>query len=352
MTGFDSSHYVPVLKLKDGEKRALPRLPTHIRARVTPLFEVVERQKDKRDMQTHLDRAFHGLGDAVGSRRYFLDCREIETEGPDDVSEAFRRATAVGVAFTPVTGITRSSEVQLVAVRSRVGSIAIRLTRDEFESGIIPDDLPRFVTMHGLSLETTDLIIDLGDVCDMISKGVQDLALAFLSDVPAHQRWHTLTVVSSAFPFRGPSARSHDLPDRTDWLAWRDGLRCNRTIARVPTFGDAGIQHPRGVEGFDFRVMPLSATIRYSQRENWLRMKGADIKDGSGAAQYRDLATSLVYGKLAEYYCGPEHCAGCRDVKNAADGEGRYGSLSPWRRIGAIHHMALTVEQLDELGAA
>lgn len=347
---FDAKHYVPVLKLKQGEKKALPLLSPTVRARITPLFEVVARKKEKKDIVAHLDTAFAGLDEAVGSQRYFLDCREIESDGPEAAEDAFRRATDLGVSFTPVTGITRLVDVQ-AALKSRTSGLAIRLTRDEFEAGIIRNDLPTFVATHGLSFEVVDLIVDLGAVDDMITPGVQALAAAFLADIPSPTRWHTLTLSASAFPRGGLESRSHDLVDRTDWLSWRDGVRADTSLERIPTFSDSGIQHPRGVEGFDPRVMPLPAQIRYSAHEQWLRIKGVDTKDESGKKQFPELATNLVYGQLSKHFFKGTHCAGCKGVKSAADGDEGYGAPGVWRRLGTIHHITLTLEQIDALAA-
>lgn len=348
---FDSKHYVPILKLKQGEKKALSLLAPAMRSRITPLFEVVIRKAEERNLNAHLTEAFNGLAEAVGTQRFLLDCREIESEGPDAVADAFQRAADLGLSFTPVTGITRPADVQAVALKARVGSLALRLTREEFENGIIADALPTFIVTHGLPFEAVDLIVDLGPVDEMVALGVHALATSFLADIPSPNRWHTLTLSASAFPRVGLESRSSDLVDRTDWTAWRDAIRSETTLARIPTFSDSGIQHPRGVEGFNFRVMPLPAQIRYTTPEQWLRIKGVDTKDGSGPRQFAELATNLVYGQLSHHFCKAEHCAGCKGVKAAADGKKGYGQSAVWRRLGTIHHITMTIEQIDALAA-
>ena len=90
---FDEKHYVPVLKLKRGEKSALSLLSSKVRARITPLFEIVERKKDEKDITAHLNTSFARLSDAVGTHRYFLDCREIESEGPEPEAPLVREAS-------------------------------------------------------------------------------------------------------------------------------------------------------------------------------------------------------------------------------------------------------------------
>lgn len=107
---FDAHHYVPVLKVKPAEKMALRLLTDAVRAKVTPLLEIVER-KDKK-LGKHLDNAFKGLSDAVqGFRRCFLDAREIAKDGPFAAEEVFGRAANSGIVFTPVTGISREADV-------------------------------------------------------------------------------------------------------------------------------------------------------------------------------------------------------------------------------------------------
>ena len=43
---FDGHHYVPVLKVKRGEKAALLAVQSSLRSRITPLLEIVERSRE------------------------------------------------------------------------------------------------------------------------------------------------------------------------------------------------------------------------------------------------------------------------------------------------------------------
>jgi len=216
---FDETHYVPVLKLKGGEKEALPLLSPTVRARIIPLFEVVERDKEKKATPTeHIDTAFKKFKPAVEHlRRYFLDCREVAPDGPETVEDVFRRAADLGTPFVPVTGITRSVDVQ-AALANRTSGLALRLTREEYESGVVQSELLPFVKIHDVPREVIDLIIDLGAVDDMVLSGVQELATVFLNDIPDPTSWRTLTMSASAFPpgMGGLESRSHDLIDRLD----------------------------------------------------------------------------------------------------------------------------------------
>ena len=347
---FGSDHYVPVLKVKRAEKAALRLLSTSIRAKVTPLLEIVERTDKALD--AHLDTAFNGLAVAVsGFNRCFIDTREIKPDGHAGAEAVFQRAAACGVVFTPVTGISRTADVA-AAKGHRTHGLALRLQRDEFEAGGLGARISAFMAEHGLAPGDTDLIVDLGAVDNMISVGVERLAAAFLGVVPDHTIWKTLTVSASAFPLSmGVVNRDgHLLAERADWRAWRNGQFASRNrLLRLPTYSDCAIQHPKGVEHFDPIKMKGSACIRYTAGDTWLLIKGKSTRVTLPSLQFPSLATQFVYGHLRSHYKGANHCSGCSSIKAAADGAKGLGSLEVWRRLGTIHHITTVVEELGSL---
>ncbi len=353
---FGSNFYIPVLKVKRGEKRALQLLAPGVQSRMLPLLEIIERRTPRGGtappIARHLQTAFVNLDLAVSPfPKYFLDCRELEPDGETAAHDVFARAAALPTPFTPVTGITRSFDTA-AAMSYRHHGLAVRLTREEFEAGILPKGLPAFMAKHSLVHEETDLIVDLGAVDDMIAAGIETLTDAFLADVPDRPNWRTLTVTGCAFPqsMGGVSAGSADLVDRAEWLAWRDALHANRKqLDRLPTFSDCAIQHPTGVEGFDPRIMPVSASIRITQRDQWLLVKGVSTRNIAASVQFPGLARQLVYGNLASYFAGAGHCAGCAQMADAANGTPKLGTAEIWRRLGTIHHITRAVETIAGL---
>ncbi len=350
---FDSHHYVPVLKVKRGEKSALRSISVNAQQYITPLLEIVERQADKSStVDAHLNTAFKDLADSVRPySRTFLDAREIAPDGPAAAAEVFRRATADGIIFAPVTGITRSVDIE-AALNHRTHGLVLRLTRKEFEVGGLAERLLAFMSRHSLAPEEIDLIVDLGSVDEMVTDGVVALTNAFLADVPDQTLWRTFTVSACAFPssMGGVDRHSHKFFERADWLAWRNNLYSLRdTLPRLPTFSDCVIQHPRGVEGFNPRMMQVSASVRYTLFDRWLLFKGESTRITPPSTQFPDLATLLIYGHLQPNFAGQDHCDGCASMKASADGASGLGSAEVWRRLGTIHHITTAVEQLDLL---
>lgn len=349
---FDAKHYVPVLKIKRGEKKALRHVAASLRSRITPLLEVVERLPDKSaSSDAHIDTAFKGLADSVRTyARCFLDVREIAPDGPEAAASVFNRAAAAGIGFTPVTGISRTVDVE-PALAHRDHGLALRVTRAEFENGNLTGNIDDFLASHALAPGDVDLIMDLGPVEDLIVDGIRALTEALMADVPHHQYWRTFTLSACAFPVSmGVVDRhSHDLVERADWVSWRELHAQRHELQRLPSFSDGAIQHPIGVEGFDPRIMQVSASVRYTLDSQWLLIKGESTRSIPPSTQFPELATRLVYGHLKSYFAGPTHCEGCRGIKASADGASGLGSAEAWRRLGTIHHISVTTRALEAL---
>jgi len=348
---FAPHHYVPILKVKQGEKAALGSVADVFVPQITPLLEIVERT-DGKPIDKHIETAFKGLHNAANRYpRCFIDTAAIAPDGPSAARAVFSRAKEAGMLFTPVTGVARTADVEPALEHTDHG-IALRLTRTEFESGQLATAIPAFLTAHALAPGEVDLVVDLGAVEEMIVDGVAALTSAFLADVPDHHAWRTFTVSASAFPVSmgGVDRHSHELVERADWLAWRDHWHSVRhSLVRLPTYSDYAIQHPLGVEGFDFRYMQVSAAIRYTKAEHWLLVKGESTRSVLPSAQFPQLATRLVYGHLQEHFAGATHCRGCQAIKAAADGADGYGSAGAWRRIGTVHHLTEVMHGLQNL---
>ena len=349
---FGPHHYVPTLKVKRGEKAALSAIAPELRPRITPLLEIVERNPAKTPtIEKHLNTAFQKLADAARLyERCFLDTQEIAPDGPEAAVEVFRRATAASIAFIPVTGLSRTVDLA-AAVSYCTHGLALRLTRKEFEQGQIRG-LASFIGKIGLRPEQIDLIVDLGEVSRLVEDGVTALTSAFLADVPDHGRWRSLTVTACAFPLSmaGVARNSSANVDRAEWMAWRNGLHASRhKLSRLPTFGDSTIQHPRGVEGFDPRIMQVSAAVRLTCPGQWLLIKGQSTRTKPPSQQFPELARKLVYGSMRPRFAGASHCKGCRGMKAAADGAPNLGSAETWRRLGTIHHVTSVMDGLAAL---
>jgi hypothetical protein len=350
-------HYVPVLKVKTNEKLALQNLDDTLCRKVIPLLDVVERVPPKgkskgKSIQQHLDTTFKNLAESTSRfPRCLIDTREIAPDGSAAALEVFQRALSAGIVFTPVTGISRTVDVD-AATSFRTNGIGLRLTIQDLESGKLPQKLLRFLTSYNLTHKEIDIILDIGAADSMVSEGIGEVTNAFLRTVPDLTKWRSLIVSACAFPkslgiIKGNSAGT---VERSGWVSWCENLFANRkTLSRLPTFSDFGIQHPSGVEGVDFTMMQGSAAIRYALSRDWLLIKGSGTKKKKSTLQYPILASQLTKGIYRSYFKGPQHCLGCLGALACANGAPRFGSTGKWRYLGTVHHITTALEELASL---
>src|SRR5262249_40842238 len=160
--------------VKRGEKAALSLVAPSLRSRMTPLLEIVERKPDK-PLKAHLETAFKGLSESARLySRCFLDARELAQDGRTAAADVFRRAANQGFPFTPVTGISRTVDVK-PALEHATKGIALRITKDDFETGNLRNMTETFMNQHGLEPDQVDLIVDLGSVENLIADGIARL---------------------------------------------------------------------------------------------------------------------------------------------------------------------------------
>lgn len=343
---FGPDHYVPVLKIKRGEKGALADLGATHPGAFTPLLEVVARKSDK-TLSRHLDTTFEKLSRSVAKLgRCFLDTRDLAADGESASLTVFKRARAEGIGFVPVVGVTRTVG-NTAALEHRENGVALRITRKEMESGGLAHDIHDFLQANALSQRAVDLIMDMGDVSQMISVGVSALADAFLREIPDHAKWRTFTLSGCAFPssMGVVGKNSHRLWERSEWVCWK-GLYAQRAgLSRLPTFGDYAIQHPKGVEDFNPTTMAVSASSRYATGDHWLLVKGESAKIKRPGIQFPKIAESIMTNQHGNYYKGAHHCTGCKMIYDAANNAPGIGSAEKWRLLGTIHHLSTVLQE-------
>ncbi len=351
-------HYVPVLFWKRAEQAALRSLAAGTKAAMTPLLQITPIPIDQKTGAPRTTLPKYGaecvnqLVDSWGvDDDFFLDCERIagaSLHGKTGADLVFDGASAASLPFVPTIGPQSQPATIAAALRNRQRGVALRLSTQSLGSPSAGAGVLQFAKAHGLSPSTTDIVVDLGALSNQDQFVVFAVAVAVLARVPNIASWRTLTIVASSFPASTSAVASSTVAmiDRAEWLAWQTLRAPPVAVSRLPTFGDFGIQHPAGVEGFDPQTMQVSANIRYTTGNQWMIMKGVGSKKTPLATQYPKLARALTQ---STHFAGSGHCDGCDDILSCAGGAGGFGSPTPWRRIGTAHHIETAATQLGQL---
>ena len=199
------------------------------------------------------------------------------------------------------------------------------------------------MTSMGIGPDSVDLLIDMGPLIPLHEATYILVARTVLPSIPTPGAWRSLTLAGSAFPAdaRDFAQNSVGTTPRTEWRVWSAIAAIRSQLPRMPTFGDYAISHPEYAD-LDFRIIKMSAQLRYTHEVEWLIVRGRTIRRGE-PSQYPDLARALV--RLPQY-CGAAFSWGDRYIQDCANGTDGPGSATTWRQVGTNHHLTYVVRQI------
>lgn len=345
---FDHKHYVPILKGKQGEYRALQLLDSSAKDRLTPLIEVMlptkaaaDPQKGVKDLATTLKKSWEL------ARPLFLDLALMPGGGTRVATRLFREIRAKGLQAIPVTDLVRSPEYQATIAQLATEDgrgVCLRLHDEDFEdSAALLNHVEELLGRLRIAPDNVDIVIDLLEIIPSHLARLTALSRTNLETLPNLDGWRSLVLASTAFPqsMAGLPAYQASTRARADWALWRGLIRAVHRPRRLPTFGDYAIQHHELVE-YDPITMKMSPNIRYTCDDAWLILRGKSVKS-KGWEQVYGLARDLV--QRTEFR-GAGHCWGCDYIFRTAQQKEKTGGATLWRRVGTVHHLTTVTEQL------
>lgn len=193
------------------------------------------------------------------------------------------------------------------------------------------DHVARLLEAIGVNnLATTDLILDLGDVGPDVGRATL-VARSVLAQTPRAAEWRRFVLAAASFPenLSELSAATTSRLPRVEWHLWQRLRRRGVSTRRDIVFGDYAIAHPIPTE-LDPRTMRMSASIRYTIPDEWLILKGRNVRE-HGFDQYFELSRQLV--QLPDY-SGEEFSWADRWIMRCAQREiGPGNAGGRWERI-------------------
>jgi len=361
-TSFDHRHYVPCLRWKQGEYKAVSLLSAPARDLITPLIEVPEKgydfetQSDKKTIDEHLAPFAKRVRTTWQQRPCFVDLKLISPEermdsGIHPVKYVFEELNAQGCAAIPVTAPDRDllyqRAVRQAATRDKRG-LCVRVGLEEAAKPDFKSTIGTLIGEH-IAVEECDLILDLGAPNFIPLDGFAELVGAVVDRLPFLARWRTFAVIGTAFPPTMAVIKTSPVEvPRNEWLLFKKLVR-NLTKAklRLPAFGDYVINHPAVLQ-LDMRLLKPSGTLRYTGDDSWTILKGPNVRDHN-FTQYVDHCKSLMGLPV---YRGSTFSKGDEYISECARRRVSTGNLSTWRWVGTNQHLEKVARDVASLFAA
>lgn len=344
----DHTHYVPILRWKAAEKRALRELGIEARTRITPLIE----WSRVADVSPEEDRAIpvptpREVGQDIlrywGARAFFYDPRQFWNDVLDRDTQALRRyAAELASGGTRPIAVLRPSDRgdyrRALASLTGAYGVCVRLGLSDLTSDDGPRNLEALLDSTGLSPSAVDLVVDFEARYQVMN--IRDVCGRF----PSIRQFRTFTVAAGAFPvdlraYKGPQIV---YLSRGEWVQWYHQV--SEHLPRRPDFGDYATLNP--VLTPAKKGLRPSASIRYATDDYWVVMKGEALSnpDGPGYDQYPASARLLME---RPEFCGADFSAGDQYIYDVAMTGAGPGNPTTWVQAGVNHHMVFVVNQLQ-----
>lgn len=349
--------YVPVLKAKEGEFKALEVTIDETLDKLTPLFEIVnlpwnyDDETESKTIDAHLDKIGKKIEDSISDRYFFLDSRYIDgdrqmNDGTHHLKFLFQEFRNRNLNGIPVTGFTKMDQykaaVRDIYTNDKKG-ICLRIESNELGSRELEANLDEFLNFYNISKEEVDIVIDLKNI-DSDDKNLYLLSISTIlnNSFPYISEWRNIVLSATSFPINLSEidANSIDSIERTEWLLFNE--LANNGLVRKIIFSDYCIANSEITE-IDPRFMQMSASIRYTHSNYWLIVRGRSIKT-QGYIQYHNLCSNLI---TRQEYMGPTFSWGDRYINDCANNNVSTGNATTWRKVGSNHHFEFVVSQLS-----
>lgn len=358
---FNINHYVPVLRWKRAEEKALLELDNEVKSKLTPLIELIPRdfqcllKDDKTNTDEIVDRKMKGIHTSWEERPFFLDIINLvpffESKNRFDIIDSiFKSSFKYNLKLIPVINLDSSKEL-FAKIKSFIkgtkNGLSIRLKLKDLKNPSLEYLLNQLIKYFGLNHSLIDLIIDFE-----FTNNIKQSLGSFFVDIPNLNEWRTLTITCGAFPkdLTGFSPGQHKHP-RLDWGNWINQIYQSEFFGlRKPTFGDYTIQHGKFYELPPGRLN-YSASIRYTSNNYWVIMRGEGVfnDEGPGFSQWPANAQMLV--RRSEF-CGSNFSYGDQYIDETSKQRIKTGSAETWLRAGINHHLTFVVNQITNLSVS
>jgi len=346
--------YVPVIKGKTNDLKAVSKIAQAHKSLVKPLVEMVP-VPAKISIDVHLENFAHYLVKHLSGRELFLDMYgflpgAILLNGSDATLSGFGLLRRMGLQFTPTYGFDRNENLWTplrAEVKKMNRGFCFRIDVDDLDER--SEETWQSILERSAELNLTppeiDLFIDLRYVGDVSAEVLKNLVLDFLSYMPEGNQYRSIILSgSSALKHVGPIPKDGvgDV-ERIELRLWMQ-LQADLYGVHDLIYSDYGVVHP------EFSMVGpnknANAKIRYTTSGRIKIFRGHRLAEAPQYMQYHALSEEV---RNAPEYMGSDFSQGDRFIDNCADGSVGTGNLGTWVFVDMNHHIQYTAQQIQEL---
>ncbi|MGD0006411.1 MAG: beta family protein [Anaerolineaceae bacterium] len=308
----DIQRYIPCLRWKLGEYKALKQLSSFARDSITPLIDIAEigfdfeTQMEIKSIDNHLKTFAKRVREKWGIDECFVDMHLIDASqrmanSMHPVTFVFDDLRLKGVHAIPVMDLNQDSPWQKAiqqAVDQDGRGFCLRIDLETAVRPTLGPSINELLKKYSRRVEQCDLILDEKAPNFEPLDGFVSLLEQIIKNLPYLNGWRSFGIIGTSLPASlSIFGRGVSIIPRNEWRTYKRLQRRLRSSGiRIPTFGDYGINNPE-VLRVDPRHMRTTANIRYTINDGWFIVRGQSINK-YGLGQHKDLCREIVNSKI------------------------------------------------------
>lgn len=348
--------YVPALRLKAGEYRALDGLAPDVANRIAPrlVMPAVGERDPEAGRALSKEEILHETGRRIGShwrlRLAFLEPRFLfaalgEEESVEWLPRIFKvardhHARPVPVAtLDDMTGQRAPAFQRAMAKDDRV-KMAVRVDYGDIDK-TLDARVRQAMSSFGIVPGDCVFLLDFAEADFSNVTAAAEVMNSALARVQAVGLWQDVVFQGTNYPEKNPAdVDSCAIVPRNEWLAWKLAVSVDEIASRRLIFGDYGADCAK----FVFRTgggAPAIRHYRYCTGRHWR------VDRGKPDAKQLDAMRSVCARILASgEFAGRDFSAADKYIYETAKGLNGGGSAATWREMNTGHHITRVVSDL------
>jgi hypothetical protein len=368
-------NYVPILKWKAAEMRALEHLRVEQKDLISPVLEIVlpSAKRIKNDTRTpdekHQSRVDKFINErlpeipsqiqkSMATRPVYVDFTWLYPTSVKDLALArlIPDSKKLGLNIIPV--INLDDDVRYIqdvykAIAIHDLRLCIKINKIDMQDvAALNEKLNNVVIASVLNRVDIDLIVDTKFIDD---DSIHELILKNTQQIDRLQEWGELIFANGSYPtdLTNFKPQNDNHAPRHDWTRWKNYIE-QANYTRLPVFSDYTIRHP--IYNEETTQLTPSCSIKYTLDDNWYILKGLKYKFFYFIVYAYALANDedVFYGK--EYSYGDEFIFKKSELyekymekHNRGAKTSGSGTSEDWIMSGINHHIAVVLKQLAAL---
>lgn len=362
-----SPSYLPILKAKPGEFRALSHTEPRRKREMLPLFEVARMGENTRKAKrfqhvphltcAYLDEVAENIAQVWAGRQALADAfhwrHDARTEtGEHVVPYLYARLSELGVGVIPVVGYDRwdspSYRLAMKGIPLRGDAYyCLRLDSHAIDDAEDPEyfleRIVEIVNELGVTAGECAVLIDFGDVTAVsVEKLIAQSATILDILVPMGFRFYSCAGCSLPPSIDGAVRKENSTGRvlRKEMLVWQ-ALRASYPLVSW-LFGDYGVRSPNAAD--DVISPHTNGKIRHTIPSEFFVARGHSMQKADKGAQMYKLADLIVN---SPHYLGPNFSWGDAQILECSEGKFP-GNSTTWIAIDTSHHSAWVIQEIAE----